>query len=100
MFICRVNDCRSYNEYAWYLCICSDKQIEGWEKLTDVVHSKNVRIVLQIWHGGRDCLPDLNDGKVAIAPSTIAIKVKHILQVDLEDTLLHLLLQMKKSQIL
>lgn len=53
--------------------IYSDAQIEGWKKVTDAVHAKGGRIVLQIWHGGRACHPALNEGKVPVAPSALAI---------------------------
>ena len=53
--------------------IYSDAQIAGWKKVTDAVHAKGGRIVLQIWHGGRACHPYLNDGKEPVAPSAIAI---------------------------
>lgn len=49
-------------------------QIEAWKRVTDAVHSAGGKIVLQIWHGGRACHPDLNDGAIAVAPSAIAIE--------------------------
>ncbi|WP_373020074.1 alkene reductase [Thiomicrorhabdus sp.] len=54
--------------------IYSKEQIDGWKKVTDAVHAKSGRIFLQIWHGGRACHPALNDGKVPVAPSAIAIE--------------------------
>ena len=54
--------------------IYSEAQIAGWKKVTDAVHAKGGRIVLQIWHGGRTCHPALNNGKEAIAPSAIAVE--------------------------
>jgi len=54
--------------------IYSDAQIAGWKKVTDAVHAKGGKIVLQIWHGGRTCHPALNNGKPAIAPSAIAVE--------------------------
>jgi len=54
--------------------IYSDAQIAGWKKVTDAVHAKGGRIVLQIWHGGRACHPALNNDKQPVAPSAIAIK--------------------------
>ncbi|WP_051227666.1 alkene reductase [Oceanospirillum beijerinckii] len=53
--------------------IYSDAQVEAWKKVTDAVHAKGGRIVLQIWHGGRACHPALNDGRVPVAPSALAI---------------------------
>lgn len=53
--------------------IYSAEQIAGWKQVTDAVHAKGGRIVLQLWHGGRACHPDLNNGIQPIAPSAIAI---------------------------
>lgn len=53
--------------------IYSAEQIAGWKKVTDAVHARGGRIVLQLWHGGRACHPDLNDGAQPVAPSAIAI---------------------------
>lgn len=53
--------------------IYSEEQVVGWKKVTDAVHAKGGRIYLQLWHGGRACHPLLNDGRVPVAPSAIAI---------------------------
>ncbi|RVU30991.1 alkene reductase [Neptunomonas marina] len=53
--------------------IYSDAQVAAWKRVTDAVHAKGGKIVLQIWHGGRACHPLLNDGRVPVAPSAIAI---------------------------
>lgn len=53
--------------------IYSQAQIDGWKLVTDAVHEKGGKIVLQIWHGGRTCHPALNNGKVPVAPSAIAV---------------------------
>lgn len=53
--------------------IYSAAQIAGWKKVTDAVHSKGGRIILQLWHGGRACHPLLNGGAAPVAPSAIAI---------------------------
>ena len=53
--------------------IYSDAQVAGWKVVTDVVHTKGGRIVLQIWHGGRACHPLLNGGAQPVAPSAIPI---------------------------
>ncbi|MBN2864495.1 MAG: alkene reductase [Thiotrichales bacterium] len=54
--------------------IYSKEQIAGWKKVTDAVHAKGGRIVLQIWHGGRTCHPALNNGKVPVAPSALTVE--------------------------
>ena len=53
--------------------IHSEAQIAGWRAVSDAVHARGGRIVLQIWHGGRACHPLLNDGAVPVAPSAIPI---------------------------
>ncbi|MBU6375104.1 MAG: alkene reductase [Bdellovibrionales bacterium] len=53
--------------------IHSPEQVAGWRKVTDAVHREGGRIFLQIWHGGRACHPDMNDGFETVAPSAIAI---------------------------
>jgi len=53
--------------------IFNGAQVAGWKKVTDAVHQKGGRIILQIWHGGRACHPDFNGGKEAVAPSAIPI---------------------------
>jgi N-ethylmaleimide reductase len=54
--------------------IYSQAQIDGWKKVTDAVHKKGGKIVLQLWHGGRACHPFLNNDHVPVAPSAIAIE--------------------------
>lgn len=53
--------------------IHSEAQVAGWRQVTDAVHQAGGKIALQIWHGGRACHPDLNDGRIPVAPSAIAI---------------------------
>lgn len=53
--------------------IYSEAQVAGWKRVTDAVHAKGGKIFLQIWHGGRACHPSLNDGRVPVAPSALAI---------------------------
>ena len=53
--------------------IYSQAQVQGWKKVTNAVHQKGGRIVLQLWHGGRACHPFLNHDHLPVAPSAIAI---------------------------
>ena len=53
--------------------IYSEAQVSGWKKVTDAVHAKGGKIVLQIWHGGRACHPLMNNGAQPVAPSAIPI---------------------------
>lgn len=50
--------------------IHSDAQVAGWRLVTDAVHAKGGRIVLQLWHVGRISHPSLI-GTTPIAPSAI-----------------------------
>lgn len=46
-------------------------QIAGWKKVTDAVHAKGGKIVIQIWHVGRISHPSLIGGQTPVAPSAI-----------------------------
>ena len=52
--------------------IWSDEQVDGWKKVTEAVHAKGGRILLQLWHVGRTSDPIYLDGKLPVAPSAIA----------------------------
>lgn len=54
--------------------IYSAAQVAAWKKVTDAVHARGGRIVLQLWHGGRACHPLLNGGAQPVAPSALAIR--------------------------
>ncbi len=75
--------------------IYSAEQVTGWKKVTDAVHAKGGKIFLQLWHGGRACHPNLNQGQETVAPSAIRIdgdimtlngKVPHVTPRELTDT--------------
>jgi len=52
--------------------IYSDRQIDGWRRVTDAVHAKGGRIFLQLWHVGRQSHTDLQpNGEPPVAPSAI-----------------------------
>ncbi len=53
--------------------IYSEAQVVAWKKVTDAVHAKGGRIVLQLWHGGRACHSLLNNGAQPVAPSPLPI---------------------------
>ena len=58
--------------YAGAPGIYEDAQIEGWRTVTDAVHSGGGKIVMQLWHVGRQSHPDLQPGgRAPIAPSAI-----------------------------
>ncbi|MDF2373710.1 MAG: alkene reductase [Rhizobiaceae bacterium] len=63
--------------YAWTPGIYSKAQIDGWKKVTDAVHAKGGKIVVQLWHVGRISHTSLQPGgKAPVAPSAIAAKAK------------------------
>jgi len=52
--------------------IYTDAQIDGWKKITDAVHAKGGKIVLQLWHVGRISHPSLlPNNALPVAPSAI-----------------------------
>lgn len=63
--------------YAWTPGIYSRAQVAGWKAVTDAVHAKGGRIVLQMWHVGRISHTVLQpDGQAPVAPSAIGAKSK------------------------
>lgn len=52
--------------------IYTDAQVAGWKKVTDAVHAKGGKIVIQIWHVGRISHPSLlPNNALPVAPSAI-----------------------------
>jgi N-ethylmaleimide reductase len=52
--------------------IYTDAQVAGWKRVTDAVHTKGGKIVLQLWHVGRISHPTLlPNGALPVAPSAI-----------------------------
>lgn len=52
--------------------IYTDAQVAGWKKVTDAVHAKGGKIVLQLWHVGRISHPSLLPNNAQpVAPSAI-----------------------------
>lgn len=47
-------------------------QVSGWRKITDAVHKKEGKIILQLWHVGRVSDPELLHGQIPVAPSAVA----------------------------
>ncbi|TKC88777.1 alkene reductase [Trinickia terrae] len=58
--------------YAATPGIWSQEQVEGWKLVTDAVHAKGGKIMLQLWHVGRVSHPLFLDGELPVAPSAIA----------------------------
>jgi N-ethylmaleimide reductase len=60
--------------------IFAEAQVAGWRKVTDAVHAKGARILLQLWHAGRQSHVRLQpDGQAPIAPSAIQAEVRALL---------------------
>jgi N-ethylmaleimide reductase len=58
--------------------IHNDEQVAGWRGVTDAVHARGGRIVLQIVHHGRWSHSSYNpDGRLPVAPSAIAASAGH-----------------------
>lgn len=52
--------------------IYTDAQVAGWKKVTDAVHAKGGKIVIQLWHVGRISHPSLlPNHALPVAPSAV-----------------------------
>ncbi|MBB5695176.1 alkene reductase [Muricoccus pecuniae] len=61
--------------YAFTPGVYTDAQAEAWRGVTDAVHEKGGRIVVQLWHVGRISHPSLQPGNgQPVAPSAITPK--------------------------
>lgn len=81
--------------------IYSEKQLEGWKKVTSGVHAKGGKMFAQLWHVGRISHPDLVESDLPLAPSAInanfqsytrdgfvdTVTPKAMTEEDLEDTI-------------
>ncbi|WP_121665339.1 alkene reductase [Mesonia aquimarina] len=66
--------------------IYSEKQTEGWKKVTKMVHEANGRIFIQLWHVGRMSHPDFHNGEKPVAPSAINPEAKSFTPDGFKDT--------------
>ena len=58
----------------------TDDQVRGWKKITDAVHAKGGKIVVQLWHTGRVSHTSFQpDGQAPVGPSAIRAKTKTFL---------------------
>jgi N-ethylmaleimide reductase len=56
------------------------EQLDSWKKVTQAVHDKGGKIVVQLWHVGRVSHTELQpDGGKPVAPSAITAKTKTVL---------------------
>jgi 2,4-dienoyl-CoA reductase-like NADH-dependent reductase (Old Yellow Enzyme family) len=58
--------------------VYTDEMTEGWKLITDAVHARSGVIFLQLWHAGRASHSSFHGGKLAVAPSAIAINEPYI----------------------
>ena len=66
--------------------IYSAEQVAGWRKITDAVHEKGGKIVIQLWHVGRISHPSLLPNQVLpVAPSAIKPAGKAFTYQGLQD---------------
>jgi N-ethylmaleimide reductase len=60
--------------------IVTEAQVAGWRKVVDAVHAKGAKILLQLWHVGRQSHLDLQpNGQAPVAPSAIQAEVRALL---------------------
>jgi len=66
--------------------IYSQDQIDAWKKVTDAVHARGGKIVLQLWHVGRISHTSLlPEGEVPVAPSALRADAKTFTAKGFED---------------
>ncbi|TMW68991.1 hypothetical protein Poli38472_001147 [Pythium oligandrum] len=60
---------------GWYAApgLWNDEQLDGWKKVADAVHAKDGKIILQLWHMGRQSHSSFNSANEVVAPSAIAV---------------------------
>ncbi|MGJ7487200.1 alkene reductase [Variovorax sp. LT2P21] len=69
--------------YADVPGLYATEQLDGWKRVTDAVHAKGGKIVVQLWHVGRISHTDLQpDNGQPVAPSAITAKSKTVLIKD------------------
>ena len=65
--------------------IYTDAMVEGWRKVTDLVHERGGKIAVQLWHTGRISHSSLRGGERPVAPSPIAAEGKLYTYDGLQD---------------
>lgn len=58
--------------YLYTPGIHTDRQIEGWKRVTDAVHRAGGRMFIQLWHVGRVSHMSLLEGRAPVAPVAVA----------------------------
>lgn len=62
--------------YGWNNApgIWNEEQEQGWKRVTQAVHARDGKIVLQLWHMGRVSHPDFLNGELPVGPSAVAAR--------------------------
>lgn len=65
----------SYQARGWWCApgIHTDEQVKAWKLVTDSVHRKGGKIVLQLWHTGRSSHSKFHNGELPVSASAIKI---------------------------
>lgn len=66
--------------------IYSEAQVEGWKKVTKMVHDADGKIFIQLWHVGRISHPDFHDGALPVSASAINPNTKSFTPQGFKDT--------------
>lgn len=66
--------------------IFTEDQINAWKNITDAVHKKGGRIMLQLAHSGATSHPDFLNGKLPLGPSAINPQEKSYTPGGFKDT--------------
>ena len=63
---------------GWYGApgIYSNEQVVGWKRITDAVHARGGRMMLQLWHTGRASHVETTGGLTPVAPSVVPYESK------------------------
>ncbi|MEI6622509.1 MAG: alkene reductase, partial [Actinomycetes bacterium] len=56
--------------FAWTPGIYTEAQVQGWQLVTDAVHSAGGRIFCQLWHTGRVSHESLHPGLAPVSASS------------------------------
>lgn len=60
--------------------IHTERHVEAWSKITEAVHARGARIVMQIAHDGRQSHSDLSGGRAPVAPSVVPFETQVLTQ--------------------
>lgn len=75
--------CPEGHGYADTPGLHSDEQVQAWKTVTDAVHARGGRIVVQLWHVGRVSHHSLQPGGAApVAPSALQAQTKTFIYVE------------------